>query len=121
MKNKGKKLISILLSVFMLVGLIPLLELPTAFADTWGGSFTNSSGYSVSGNTVTISSANGFAYFIQQVCNGNNHSGKTVNLTTDINLNGTNWNPSGTGSFSGTFDGGNYTVSGLYISTSDAD
>ena len=79
-KGTTKKFFSLLLSAVMLLGLVPLVELPTAFADTWGGSFTTNSGYSVSGNTVTISSANGFAYFIQQVCNGNNHSGKEYRL-----------------------------------------
>ena len=54
-------------------------------------------------------------WFRDQVNSGNG----TINavLTNDIDLGNENWTPIGkTRSFSGTFDGGNYTISGLYIS-----
>ena len=44
-----------------------------------------------------------------------NFSGKTVNITADINLEGLNWTPIGMSgaSFNGTFDGCNYTISNM--------
>ncbi len=47
-------------------------------------------------------------------------AGKYFKLTNNIDLSGINWNPIGTmnvdhGSFKGVFDGGNYTISNLYV------
>ena len=49
-----------------------------------------------------------------------NYAGKTVVLTTDIDLNNEDWAPIGTSSkpFMGTFDGKNHTISNLYINDS---
>ena len=115
-----KRVFSVLLSVFMLAGILPVFEL-TAHADPWGGSWTTSTGYSVSGTTVTISTANGLAYFMTQIANGTTFSGYTVNLTTDVNLNNTNFTKGSSyrdKSFKGTFNGNNHTISGLYITGS---
>lgn len=50
------------------------------------------------------------------------YAGKTVKLNADIDLEGIYWNPIGSmtkdhGSFYGTFDGGNHTISNLYVHT----
>ena len=69
-KNRSilHKLLAVMLSVFLLAGFIPLIELPTASADTWGGSYTTNSGYSISGTTISITTANGFAYIADRYC-----------------------------------------------------
>ena len=99
------------------------------YADTdaaWDG--TTVSAYTVEGDTIKIATAEQFVYFRDQVDAGNDFSGKTVELTADINLNGHNFDPIGWGYdnatwnkngaagkvFKGTFDGGNHAIYGLY-------
>ena len=120
MKGNIKKLLSLLLSVVMVAGLIPLVELPTAFADTWGGSYDTNSGYSISGTTISITSANGLAYIANQMVNGN-YLTYTLNLETDLNMNSIAFkgmtpydNP-----FKGTFNGKNHTISNFKMDMSD--
>lgn len=50
---------------------------------------------------------------------GTHFSGKTVELTKNIDLSGLKWTPIGNSSkaFKGTFDGGNHTISNLYINS----
>ncbi len=74
-------------------------------------------------NTTTgiysISSAEGMFWFANEVnVNKNSFSGKTVQLTDDIDLENEVWEPIGqTGStqFAGTFDGGDHTISNMII------
>lgn len=65
----------------------------------------------------TIHNIHQLTWFRDQVNGGNNYSGKTVKLNADIDLNNQAWTPIGTeaAQFKGTFDGGNNTVSNLYI------
>ena len=119
-KGTTKKFFSLLLSAVMLLGLVPLVELPTAFADTWGGSYTTNSGYSISGTTISITSANGFAYIADRMTNGN-YLTYTLNLETDLNMNSITFkgmtpydNP-----FKGTFNGKNHTISNFKMDMSD--
>lgn len=59
------------------------------------------------------------AYLVNE---GKDFSGKTVVLTTGLNLSAYEWVPIGTGyirSFKGVFDGSNHTVSGLFINQPD--
>ena len=101
----------------------------SAVLRTWVEEVTaKPAGYTESGNNVTISSAEGLAWFISRV-NGlnideetnpsaSNFSGKTVTLTADVDMSDYVWVPIGytsTRSFSGTFDGGYHTISGLHI------
>ena len=82
--------------------------------------------YSVDGSgNYTVNTALGLAYVASVVNGGESLSGKTVTLSADINLNETNkngdaieWTSMGaqTAPFSGTFDGGDHTVS--YTQTS---
>lgn len=85
-------------------------------------------------NVQTIGSADQLKAFSDSVNSGDSHSDKTVKLTADIDVSGTDWTPIGVGTrkgsgaaagstpFSGTFDGAGHTVSGIAISTTpDAD
>ena len=85
------------------------------YADTWDGSTISSwtKGSGTSSDPYLIESAANLAYFRDMVNSGVSYSGKYFKLTTNINFNG------GTGSigsasscpFSGTFDGGNFSIS----------
>ena len=70
-------------------------------------------GYSVDGTNVTISTNYGFAWFAKQVNAGNNFANYTVKLTDDIDLLDYPWTP--INGFTGTFDGGEHTISNLYF------
>lgn len=89
-------------------------------------------GYVEDGNgNVTISSPEGLAW-LSAVVNGlhgniaKTFDGKTISLTTDIDLQGYRWFPIGRGryanpqyntSFNGIFDGNNHTISNLYVNS----
>ena len=69
-----------------------------------------------------ISNGAELAWLAAQVNDGNDFSTKTVTLTNNIDLNNKDWTPIGNSdnSFNGIFDGGGYTISGLYINVSDS-
>ncbi len=67
--------------------------------------------------TVTIKTASQLAGFAQIVNDGISFTGYTVNLESDLNLNGIEWVPIGnsTNKFSGKFDGQSNTISNLNV------
>ena len=69
-------------------------------------------------NTLYIYNANDMKLFANSVNKGNNFSGKTVKLMSNVDLESEEWTPIGNSSnkFQGTFDGNNKTVSNLKIS-----
>ena len=78
-------------------------------------------GYTIEGNgSYTVTSADGLMN-VAELVNG----GKTdinITLDTDIDLTGKDWTPIGTdydNSYTGTFDGGGHTITGLTITTKD--
>ena len=78
-------------------------------------------GYTIESNgSYTVTSADGLMN-IAKLVNG----GKTdinITLTADIDLTGKNWTPIGTdydNAYTGTFDGGGHTITGLTITTND--
>ena len=82
---------------------------------------STSSDCTIEGGFVTeVKSAEGLAYFSKDVLT-KDYSGKTVNLTADIDLSGHNWEPIGCRDcsdisskvFKGTFDGQGHTITGL--------
>ena len=86
----------------------------------------NGNGYGVQAyqwNGQTIANLNDLIAFRNAVNAGNDFAGKTVTLTADIDLTGVVWTPIGSSNydkspadakkFAGTFDGGNYTITGL--------
>ena len=80
-------------------------------------------GYTVSedGNTYEVYNAEGLKN-IAKLVNEEWKSDINITLTSDINLSGIDWTPIGTdyrNSYTGTFDGGNHTISGLTVKGSD--
>lgn len=76
------------------------------------------------GEIVQIETAAELIKFAENVNAGNDYSGKTVQLTDDIDLpEGSDWTPVGTQStpFRGTFDGGGHTVSGYKLGNVNSD
>ena len=78
-------------------------------------------GYTIEGNgSYTVTSADGLMN-VAELVNG----GKTdinITLTADIDLTGKDWTPIGTdydNSYTGTFDGGGHTITGLTVTTND--
>ena len=90
-----------------------LRQAPTAVAST---DYTlNTAGTHVK----SIHTGKGLAYFASQVLSGMDYAGKTVILSSDIDLSGYNWEPAGfcaecgdegTSTFAGTFDGQGHTI-----------
>ncbi|MBQ2875813.1 MAG: hypothetical protein IJE25_02245 [Clostridia bacterium] len=80
----------------------------------WDG-VTDTSWYSESAKSFTITTPEQLAGLAKLVNEGNDFSGKTVNLGGDIYLGDREWTPIGTldNNFSGTFNGNGYTVSGF--------
>lgn len=77
--------------------------------------------YAAAGETVAISTAEELKSFRDSVNGGSSYSGVTVTLTADINLNNEAWTPIGkiATPFSGTFDGGGHTISGLLVNSAE--
>lgn len=78
-------------------------------------------GYKVQGNEVIISTDNGLGWFISVVngyngCTADDMTGKTVRLTSDVDMEEYIWTPIGENGnpFKGTFDGGGYEITGLH-------
>ncbi len=132
-----KKLLAIVISMAMIVAMMPAGVFavdgePQSNTQTdWVSALGDKApeeGYIENGNSVTIYTAEGLAWFAKRVNSGNNYSGKYVSLASDIDLSGKTWVPIGNGIrdskvtdpskiyyFSGTFDGGNHKVSGLNV------
>ena len=114
------RVLAILLSLCLLVGLFPTVAL--AADETWLDVVTEEpEGYEedAEGN-VTISSAEGLAWFAKQVNEGSSFEGKRVSLKKDVNLSDYEWVPIGTqeNPFDGTFDGNLNKISGIIITLS---
>lgn len=134
MKNL-KKLLSIALVLTFVLALIPMTF--TASADTWDGTSVATafeSGDGSEANPYVIKNAAQFLFFAQSVNGGEagaghvTYEGKFIKLDADINLNNKQWVPIGNSTkdadenvcaFSGTFDGNNHTISGLYFNEAD--
>lgn len=113
-----KRLLALCLTLSLLVGQLPTTALATG-GTVWTEIVTEQPpGYTVgnSGN-VTISSAEGLAWFARQVNTGVPFSGKIITLSGDIDLSAHEWVPIGTQAhpFDGTFDGNGNTISGMDV------
>ena len=84
--------------------------------------------YNGSASAFTISTAKELAGLAYLTNNGNTFTGKTITLSSDIDLSANVWTPIGTWDvlktslqkpFAGTFDGGNKTVSGLHTNNAN--
>jgi len=89
----------------------------------WNGTTVNTDWYTANpaADDFVICTAEELAGLAQLVNNNNNFSGKTINLTADIDLGGKNWTPIGNNGtrFRGTFDGQSNVISGLSVSGGD--
>lgn len=116
------RVLAILLSLCLLVGLFPTVAL--AADDTWSDVVTEKpEGYAEDAEgDVTISSAEGLAWFAKQVNEGSSFAGKRVSLEEDVNLSDYEWVPIGTqeNPFDGTFDGNLNKISGIKITLSES-
>ena len=120
-----KKLLGLLLAVFMVLTLAPT----TARADVATEKWTDFKADKFAGGTGTkddpyqIANAGQLAKLAEEVNSGipeQTHSGEYFKLTAPIDLSGKRWVPIGYGneishSFSGFFDGNNQVITGLYV------
>ena len=78
-------------------------------------------GYTIEGNgSYTVTSADGLMNIAKLVNGGK--SDINITLDTDIDLTGKDWTPIGTdydNAYTGTFDGGGHTITGLTVTTND--
>ena len=82
--------------------------------DVWDGSVADT--VPISGNVYTVTTCAQLAKLAQLVNNGDNFSGKTVRLESDLDLNELQWTPIGKGTaFRGIFAGNGYSIFGLTI------
>ena len=70
-------------------------------------------------NLLSVHNLTDFKLFAESVANGNNFSGKTVQLGGDIDLNNEEWTP--IDNFNGTFDGNGHTISNLNVNQPNRD
>ena len=120
-----KKLLGLLLAVFMVLTLAPTTARADVTTEKWtdfvvtdfdGGSGTKDDPYQ-------IANAQQLAKLAEEVNSGvpeQTHSGEYFKLTAPIDLSGKRWVPIGYGnesskSFSGYFDGNNQVITGLYV------
>ena len=138
MNRTMKKLLSVMLSVFLIAGLIPLITPPEADAatSTWDGSVTTSfSGAGTAASPYIIDTAAKLAG-VARLTNANNgwSGNKYFVQTVDIDLNNREWTPIGIqrqngGSttysennawFRGYYDGNGHVVKNVRVGTSSS-
>ena len=99
-----KKLLAYLMAVSMLLTLLPVsaLAIDPEPTETWADAVdTKPEGYTEEGNTITISTAKGLAWFAKQINTWESQPSNskvdfadyTINITEDINLSGKLWTP----------------------------
>ena len=120
-----KKLLGLLLSVFMVLTLAATTARADVTTDKWtdfvapdfdGGSGTKDDPYQI----ATAEQLAKLATEVNSGVPGQTHSGEYFKLTASIDLSGKRWVPIGYGnlsskSFSGYFDGNNQVIKGLYV------
>lgn len=117
MKHIRTRLFGITLSFIMLISLLPVTALAGGAA--WNGTTVDTNWYNDSATEFTIYDSADLAGLAKLVNEGNNFSGKTINLGDDIDLGGKEWTPIGnsTNSFKGVFEGNKHTISNLFINS----
>ena len=120
-----KKLLGLLLAVFMALTLTPTTAMADVATEKWtdfaaadfaGGNGTKDDPYQI----ATAEQLAKLAGEVNSGVYGNTHSGEYFKLTAPIDLSGKRWVPIGYGnesshSFSGYFDGNNQVITGLYV------
>ena len=120
-----KKLLGLLLAVFMVLTLAPTTARADVATEKWtdfaapdfaGGAGTKDDPYQI----ATAGQLAKLAKEVNSGADGQTHSGEYFKLTAPIDLSGKRWVPIGYGnesshSFSGFFDGNNQIITGLYV------
>lgn len=116
-----KRILATLLSLCLVIGLLPVTAMAVTgdISGKWIDAVTEvPDGYQESGTTITISSAEGMAWFAKQIKEGNRYTNCNIKLANDIDLGAhywLNWGLSdNTPYFDGEFDGEDHTISNLY-------
>ena len=125
-KKRTNRIFSLIIAIVMVISAVNMTVVPAAAdedaVEVSGAEVPTaySQGEAVAYDAdITISNAEQLKAFRDAVNDGYNYSGLTVALTGNIDLGGEEWKPIGTSedtAFAGTFDGGGYEISGLYIS-----
>lgn len=120
----NKRILSLVLTLCMVIGMMPSFTLMTYGAETesnWADGINQAT--DIWDNGGTINTPEELAQFAYNVNNGNTYEGKTIILGEDINLLEHEWTPIGKEyeyAFAGTFDGNNKTITGIQIGSSSA-
>lgn len=122
--NCFNKIMAVMMAIVLAVAVLSfgVLEAQAETTSTWDGT-TDTTWYETTDpqDSYTITTAAQLAGLASLVNAGTTFSGITVTLAANIDLANIAWTAIGsssTKSFQGTFDGGNYTISNLYISNS---
>lgn len=132
MNNRFKRIISSVLTIFMVFGLVGNSVVLPAFAvDACGydpaktmSELDLSGEEAVAGNSYSISNADELSKFAEYVNSGKLTAGVTFYMTSDIKLNNVVWTPIGStalNAFAGVFDGCGYAVLKLSSETQVSD
>ena len=108
---------SLLTALAILFSLFPI---PVAAVEAgWIDQAQMPEDYAEDASTVTINSAEELAWLAKTVNAGTTFQGKTIELTSNIDLGGSQWVPIGTKShpFQGTLDGNGAVISGMQVSS----
>lgn len=117
----SKRSIFFLMALFALSAAIFAAPPPAAFAAAWDGTTKDASWYKDNQTVFTLTKPAQLAGLAELVNGGNNFSGKTVKLGSDIDLGNKQWTPIGFSetysdySFAGIFDGCGYKITRLNI------
>ena len=110
-----QRLLVLCITAMLIISMFPVAALA---ADTWDGT-ADTSWYNAAETTFILTTAEQIAGLATLVNNGNDFAGISVSLDDDIDLDGRQWTPIGTGdAFNGIFDGSGHTVSNLAVGTS---